>query len=324
MKNIFTASKLIIAFALVAATGVVAAQTYPDRQIRIVTPYAPGGGTDILMRILAPKASEILGQTVVIDNKPGASTMIGTGQVVRSSPDGYTLLAADSAILINPGLYKTRLPYDTVKDLQGVTMLATAPVILIVNPSVPVKTLKELIALAKSEPGKLNYSSGGVGAGTHLAGELFKLRTHTDIVHVPYNGTSPGLNAVISGDVQMMFGGISSARTFVESGRLRALAVTGEKRNPAVPDVPTFAEEGLDVNASTYWGLYAPTGVPKGIVDTVSKAFSRAVHDPENVKKLAGLGYTPIGNSPQEHTKQMHDMIKLWTDVIEKANIKIP
>ncbi|MEO8849479.1 MAG: tripartite tricarboxylate transporter substrate binding protein [Casimicrobiaceae bacterium] len=324
MKSVATATVILIAAALVVASEATTAQGFPDHPITIVTPYAPGGGTDILVRILAPMASKILGQGIIVDNKPGAATMIGTEQVVRSKPDGYTLLAADSATLINPGLYKTKLPYDTVKSLQGVTMLASAPIILLVNPAFPPKNLKELIALAKSEPGKLNFGSGGIGSGPHLAGELFKLKAGVDIQHVPYNGTSPGVNAVLGGQVQMMFGGISSARQLVQSGKLRAIAVTGEKRNSSMPDVPTFAESGLDVDASSYWGLYAPAGVPMTVLDTISKAFARALHDPDNIKKLNDLGFSPIGNDPREHTRQMHAMIDLWTEVIDRANVKSP
>lgn len=324
MKRMHAALALFLSVVLAVASAGAWAQTFPDRQITIVTPYAPGGGTDILVRILAPVASKILGQGIIVENKPGASTMIGTEQVVRSKPDGYTLLAADSAVLINPGLYKAKLPYDTVKSLQGVTMLASAPIILLVNPAFPPRNVKELIALAKAEPGKLNFGSGGLGSGPHLAGELFKLRTGTDIVHVPYNGTSPGVNAVVGGQVQMMFGGISSARQLVQSGKLRAIAVTGKTRNASMPDVPTFAENGLDVDASSYWGLYAPVGVPAAVLETVRGAFARALQDSDNVRKLTDLGFTPIGNSPQEHTQQMRAMIDLWKDVIDKAGVQTP
>ena len=299
------------------------AQTFPDHPIRVVVPYAPGGGTDIIMRLLAPKAGQLLGQSIVIENKPGGSTMLGTNQVIRSAPDGYTLVAADTTILINPAINKDKLPYDTLKDLQGVTMLAVAPVVLLLNPQVPAKNLTELIALAKAKPGQLNYGSGGIGAGTHLAGELLKIRANIDMVHVPYNGTSPGLNAVISGDVQMMFGGISSGRPFIESGRVRGIALTGNARNPAVPDIPTFAEYGLDMDASTYWGIYAPIGVPKAIVDKISQAFAQAMKDPAALKSMTDLGYIPIGNTPAQHTDQMRTMVGQWIEVVQKAHIKV-
>ena len=322
MTSIFRVSKCLLALALAISNGTALAQNFPDHAIRIVIPYAPGGGTDILTRILAPKVAEMLGQSIVIENKPGASTMLGTTQVVRSAPDGYTLVAADSTILINPGLYKSKLPYDTLKSLQGVTMMATAPVILLVNPSVPARNLAELITLAKAEAGKLNFGSGGIGAGTHLAGELLKIKAGIDIMHVPFNGTSPGVNALMSGDVQMMFGGISSARQLVSSGRLRAIAVTGDKRNTAMPEVPTFAESDLDLDANTYWGVYAPVGVPQANLNKISQTFARALKDPDNLKKLAELGYIPIGNTPQEHARQLQSMVQQWTTVVDKANIK--
>lgn len=323
MKNRFAGLIRMAAGALFLLCGGASAQTFPDHPIRVIVPYAPGGGTDIILRLLAPKAGQLLGQSIIIENKPGGSTMLGTNQVIRSAPDGYTLVAADSTILINPAINKDKLPYDTLKSLQGVSMLAVAPIVLLVNPQVPAKTLPELIALAKAKPGQLNYGSGGIGAGTHLAGELLKIRANIDIVHVPYNGTSPGLNAVISGDVQMMFGGISSGRSFIESGRVRGLAATGNERNPAVPDIPTFAEYGLDMDASTYWGVYAPVGVPKDIVDKISKAFAESMKDPATQKSMRDLGYIPIGNTPEQHNEQFRAMVGQWIDVVQKANIKV-
>ena len=324
MNARFNKFACILAVVLLMLSPLAWSQAFPDHPIRVIVPYAPGGGTDIIMRLLAPKAGQLLGQSIIIDNKPGGATMLGTNQVVRSAPDGYTLVAADSTILINPAINKDKLPYDTLRDLQGVSMLAVAPVVLLVNPQTPVRNLTELIALARSKPGQLNYASGGIGAGTHLAGELLKIRANVDMVHVPYNGTSPGLNAVISGDVQMMFGGISSARPFIESGRVRGIALTGNERNPAVPDVPTFAEYGLDmVDASTYWGIYAPVGVPKDIVDKISQAFVQAMKEPATIKSLTDLGYVPIGNTPQQHTAQLRAMVGQWIDVVQKANIKV-
>ena len=324
MNARFSKFSCLVASMLVMFSSVSWAQAFPDHPIRVIVPYAPGGGTDIILRLLAPKAGQLLGQSIVIENKPGGSTMLGTNQVIRSAPDGYTLVAADSTILINPAVNKNKLPYDTLKDLQGVSMLATSPVVLLLNPQVPAKNLTELIALAKAKPGQLNYGSGGIGAGTHLAGELLNIRANIEMMHVPYNGTSPGLNAVISGDVQMMFGGISSGRPFIESGRVRGIALTGRERNAAVPDIPTFAEYGLEmVDASTYWGIYAPVGVPKPIVEKISQAFAQAMKDPAALKSMTDLGYQPIGNTPAQHTDQLRAMVGQWIDVVQKANIKI-
>jgi len=323
MNARFRKFSCLVASVLVTFSPIAWSQAFPDHPIRVVVPYAPGGGTDIILRLLAPKVGQLLGQSIVIENKPGGSTMLGTNQVIRSAPDGYTLVAADTTILINPAINKDKLPYDTLKDLQGVSMLAVAPVVLLLNPQVPAKNLTELIALAKAKPGQLNYGSGGIGAGTHLAGELLRIRANIDMVHVPYNGTSPGLNAVIAGDVQMMFGGISSGRPFIESGRVRGIALTGNERNPAVPDIPTFAEYGLDMDASTYWGVYAPIGVPKAIVDKISQAFALAMKDPGNLKSMTDLGYIPIGNTPQQHTDQLRAMVGQWIEVVQTANIKV-
>ncbi|TFZ02804.1 tripartite tricarboxylate transporter substrate binding protein [Ramlibacter henchirensis] len=299
------------------------AQKFPERPIRIVIPYAPGGGTDNLVRAIAPQVGASLGQQLVIDNKPGASTMIGTEIVAKAPPDGYTLLATDSALLVNPGLFKARMPFDTLKSLQGVTMMATAPVILIAHPSLGAASLPELLALARAKPGALNYGSGGSGTAPHLAGELLKIAAKVDIQHVPYKGTSQAMNDLLAGQVHMMFGGISTARQHVESGRLRAIALTGNSRNPAMPNVPTFAEHGLKVEADSYWGVYAPAGVPSQLADLVSGHFARALKDPANADKLAGLGYIPIANTPAQHTQQMRSMVQAWADVINAARIQV-
>jgi tripartite-type tricarboxylate transporter receptor subunit TctC len=321
VRSILSALAPIAAIAL--ATSAASAQTFPDRPIHVIVPYPPGGGTDIAFRMIAPQAGNILNQTIIVDNRPGASSMIGTGSVSRATADGNTLLASDSAFVINPGLFKDKLPYDTLKDFKGVTMMATSPALLVVNPNLPVKTLAELIALAKSKPGKLNFSSGGVGAAPHLAAELLKLAAGIDLTHVPYKGTAPALAAVLSDEVDMGFVGISSAASYIAAGQLRPIAVTGTKRQPALPDVPTFAESRLDVDGSSYWGIYAPAGVPDKIVDQLNRAFTLALHDPDNEKKLATLGFTAIANSPREADAEWHALVRQWTEVIDKANIKV-
>jgi tripartite-type tricarboxylate transporter receptor subunit TctC len=317
----FTRRACVIALAL--ACGVAAAQKYPDRPVRVIVPYGPGGGTDNLIRAIAPQVGAILGQTLVIDNRPGAATMIGTEAVAKSAPDGYTLLATDSALLVNPGLFKARMPFDTVKALQGLSMLATAPVILVVHPSVPAKNLAELLALARAKPGSLNYASGGSGASTHLAGELMKLAAKVNIVHIPYKGTGPAMTDLLAGVVHMQFAGISSVRQQVAAGKLRAIAVTGTQRNAAMPEVPTFSESGIDVDANTYWGIYAPAALPRDLAETVNQAFVQAMKQPANAQRLADLGFIPIANSPAEHTQQMRRMVQGWTEVIDKANIQV-
>jgi tripartite-type tricarboxylate transporter receptor subunit TctC len=315
--------KCVYVAAIVTMANAASAQNYPDHPIHVIIPYAPGGGTDIAFRIIAPGAGNILNQTIIVDNRPGASTMIGTGTVTRAAADGYTLLASDSAFVINPGLFKDKLPYDTLKEFKGITMMATSPALLVANPKLPVKTLAELIALAKSKPGKLNYGSGGVGTGPHLAGELMKLAAGIDVTHIPYKGTAPALTAVLSNEVDMAFVGISTAAPYIASGQLQAIAMTGQKRQPSLPDVPTFSESHLDVDGNSYWGIYAPKGVPDQIVDQLNRAFTQSLHDPENEKKLANLGFSPIANSPQEVDVQWHALVQQWTTVIDKASIKV-
>jgi tripartite-type tricarboxylate transporter receptor subunit TctC len=307
--------------AALATGGVVRAQpAFPSRPIRVIVPYGTGGGTDILIRMLAPVVSASLGQSIVIENRPGAGSVMGTEMVARSPADGYTLLAVDSAILTNPGLRK--LPFDTKRDLAGVTMMATAPVILVVHPSVPAKTLPELIELARSKPGMLNYASGGNGASTHLAGELMKIAGGVDIAHIAYKGTGPAMTDLLAGHVQMQFAGISSVRAHVEAGKLRAVAVTGPKRNVAMSAVPTFIEQGVKgVDADTWWGLYAPGGTPADLVGVLNDHFVRALKSADLAPKLAASGFIPVAGTATEHAEMTSSMIDRWTEVIKAAKI---
>ncbi|MBN9538851.1 MAG: tripartite tricarboxylate transporter substrate binding protein [Alphaproteobacteria bacterium] len=313
----------LLALAIVGLGSLAQAQTFPSKPIRLVVPFAPGGGTDNLVRLLAADASASLGQQITIDNKPGGATVGGTDMVAKAPADGYTILASDSAFLTNPGLMKN-LPYQTTRDFTGITMMARAPVILIVHPSVPAHSVGDLIALAKAKPGTINYASGGNGSSTHLAGELLKQVAGVNIVHVPYRGSGPAMNDLIAGQVQMSFSGISSARQYIDGGQLRVLALTGDSRNPALPNVPTFREAGLaGVNAESYWGLYAPAATPPAVVKTLNQHFTRALKNPQLAQRLAELGYEPIANTPEEHTAQMKQMIGDWTAIIEKAGIRV-
>jgi tripartite-type tricarboxylate transporter receptor subunit TctC len=306
---------------LVALGAEAFAQSWPARPIRLVVPFGAGGGTDNLARIIEPLVSKGLGQPLVIENRPGGGSVIGMDAVAKAAPDGYTLVMTDTSIAVNPSLKP--LPYDTIKDFEPVSLLSTAPVILVAHPSMPAKTLAEFIALAKREPGKLNYASGGIGASTHLGGELLKFVAGIDVAHVPYKGTGPAMNDLIGGHVQVMFSGISSARPHLDAGKLHALAVTGDARNAAVPNVPTFAEAGLaGVTASTYWGILAPKGTPKEIVERVSTEFAKAVRDPDVVARIAQLGYLPIGGGPSDYAANVKSEIAKWAPVIKAANIK--
>jgi tripartite-type tricarboxylate transporter receptor subunit TctC len=307
--------------ALPAAAGM--AQDYPVRPVRLIVPFGAGGGTDNLARIIEPHVSKALGQSLVIENKPGAGSIIGVDMVAKAEPNGYTLVMVDSSLPANPGLYKS-LPYDTIRDLAPVGLLASAPVILVTHPSVPATSIREFVALARSRPGELNYASGGNGSSTHLGGELLKLVAGIDVVHIPYKGTGPAMNDLIGGHVDAMFSGISSALPHVEAGKLHALAVTGDARSPAVPAVPTFGEAGLaGVTASTYWGVLAPAGTPKPIIDRLAAAFASAMRDPEVVARIEQLGYAPIGGGPADYADNLRSEIEKWGAVIKRANIRV-
>src|SRR5437763_2110062 len=318
MRQFRLAFGALIAAILCAAPAL--AQSYPTRPIRLVVPFGAGGGTDNLARIIEPLVSKALGHPLVIENRPGGGSTIGMDQVAKAAPDGYTLVMTDTSIAVNPSLKP--LPYDSINDFAPVSLLATAPVILVAHPSVPAKTLAEFIELAKLKPGELNYASGGIGASTHLGGELLKFVAGIDVKHVPYKGTGPAMNDLIGGHVQVMFSGISSARPFMDAGTLRALAVTGDTRNAAVPDVPTFAEAGLpSVTASTYWGILAPKGAPQEIVTRLSAEFARAVRDPEVVTRIGDLGYLPIGGGPADSAANIKSENAKYAPDITGANI---
>jgi tripartite-type tricarboxylate transporter receptor subunit TctC len=306
--------------ALSIANQAFAQSPFPSKPVRVIVPYGSGGGTDMLMRMVAPAVSSSLGQPVEIENRPGAGSVLGTELVVRAPADGHTLLAVDSAILTNPGLRK--LPFDTKRELAGITMMATAPVVLVVHPSVPVRSLAELIELARAQPGLLNYASAGNGAATHLAGELLKEACGVNIAHVAYKGAAPAMSDLLAGSVQMQLSGIGAVRTHVEAGRLRALAVTGAKRNPALSAVPTFLEQGVQgVDADTWWGLYAPAATSADLVAVLNEHFVRAIRSADLAPKLAAAGFMPVAGSPTEHAAMMASMIDRWSSLIAKAKI---
>ena len=310
------------AIALAAAPGVFA-QAYPSKPVRIVVPFAPGGGTDILTRIMLPKLTEALKQQLIVDNRPGAGSQIGTDIVAKAPPDGYTLLMVDTAFMTNPSLY-SKIPYNSEKDFAPVSLAATGPVIMIVHPSVPVRTVKELVALARAKPGALNFASGGPGSSTHLGVELLKYVAKIDLVHIPYKGTGPAVADVLGGQVTMMFAGISSVKQHAESGRLRAIAVTGEKRSPAMPSVPTFAEAGMrQVDASSYWGALAPARTPPEIVTRLGTAMAQVLKAPDVRDKLVELGFVPIGGTPAEFAALIAAETDKWGKVIKAAGVRL-
>ncbi|MDB5415439.1 MAG: transporter [Rubritepida sp.] len=312
--------------ALVSALAVpslLRAQTWPARAIRIIVPVPPGGGTDIISRLIQPQLQERLGQNIVIENRPGGGSTIGTSLVVNAAPDGYTLLMIDSAVAVNPFLY-TRLPFNTERDLQPVSLVATAPVILVTHPSFAPTNLADLLAFVRAHPGQVNFASGGNGASTHLSGEMLRMVADIDIVHVPFAGTGPGVTAVLSGTTQMMFAGISSTRQHVETGRLRAIAVTGASRSPALPDVPTFAEAGLPgMSAETIWGLWAPTGTPAAIGERLAREIAALLAIPEIRSRAIDLGFVPEGSTPAQFRERFARELATWGPIVRQSGARV-
>jgi tripartite-type tricarboxylate transporter receptor subunit TctC len=287
--------------ALVAATTVAGAANYPDRPVTVVVGFPPGGASDILARILTDKLSKLLGQAVIVDNRPGAGGNVAGELVAHAAPDGYTLLIGNNAILATNASLYSNIGFDAVKDFAPISLIGTQANVLVVNPNVPAHSLAELIALAKANPGKLNFASSGYGLAAHLAGELFKAQAHIDIVHVPYKGSAPALEDVIAGQDQMMFATTSGVMGFLKNGQVRALAVTTLKRTAILPDVPTMDEAGLPgFEATTWHGLVAPAGTPPAIIDTLHGALVAALADPDVKTKLAALGVDIGPDSPAE------------------------
>ena len=315
--------KALALLVLAVVASYATAQAFPAKSVRIIVPFAPGGGTDNLTRIMAPRLTELLGQPIVVDNRAGGNSQIGTELAARAAPDGYTLLHVDTSFTSNPSLF-AKLPYDAMRDFAPVSLLASAPVVLIVHPSVPARSLKELIALAKARPGELNFATGGSGSATHLGTELFKLAAGVDLVHIPYKGTGPATLAVLSGQVAIMIGGPSGAKPHVTAGKLRAIAVTGSERIPALPEVPTFNELGLKgVDAGSYWVSLAPAATPQPAIRTLSAAMAKVVQAPEVKPRLIDLGFFPIGGSPEECAANIRSEIAKWAKVVKAAGIRV-
>jgi tripartite-type tricarboxylate transporter receptor subunit TctC len=298
------------------------AQQYPSRPVHLVVGFPPGGGVDIAARTLAPKFSELLGQPVVIDNKPGAGTNIANEYVARSAPDGYTLLMNTAAVAINMALYKN-LPFDTLRDFAPVSVFSESPNMLVVNAKLPAANMKELLAMARANPGKLNYSSAGAGTTQHLSAELLKLRTGISMVHVPYKGTAPSLTALIAGEVDLSFANVPPILQHVKSGRLRALASTGEKRAELMPEVPTMKESGVDgVEVTVWFGVLAPAATPREVVATLSSAVARAAHDPETRKRLTEQGAEPVGSTSEQFSRLLRDEVARWAEVVKVSGAR--
>ena len=298
------------------------AQTFPSRAIHLVVGFTPGGGVDINARLLASKLSEALGQPVIVENKPGAGTNIANEYVAKSAPDGYTLLFNSPAVAINMSLYKNP-GYDVLKDFAPVSVFSDSTNILVVPSSLPVRSVKELVALAREKPGALNFSSAGAGTTQHLAGELFKLRTGTQMVHIPYRGSAPSIAALLSAEVQLSFVNPLAIGPHVKSGRLRALAVAGPRRAPLLPEVPTMKEGGVEgVEVPLWFGMLAPAGTPRDIVAALAAGVVRAAKDPETRKRLEEQGGEPVGSTPEEFAALLREEVAKWAEVVKVSGAK--
>ncbi|MCI3952292.1 MAG: Tripartite tricarboxylate transporter family receptor [Burkholderiales bacterium] len=306
-----------------AQDGTVSAQTYPAKPVRVIAPSSPGGPVDVITRAVMQGMEKTLGQQIVVENRAGAAGLIGTDYVVKQPPDGYTLLFGFSGPLaIVPNL-NPNTPYDPVTDLVAITQVATAAYVLLVHPSVPAKNVKQLVALAKARPGKMNFSSGGAGTGIHMAGELFNLAANVRILHVPYKGAAPAVTALMAGEVDMMFNGLPGAIAHIKNGKVRALAVGGATRSPLMPDTPTIAESGLEFKTGGWYGLLAPKGTSRAIVDKVNGALARALNTPEMKARLTQLAVEGDSSTPEAFAKLIADEKALWARVIQKAGIKM-
>ncbi len=317
--------KLVIALlaaSCCAAASAAPAVSYPTRPIRLIVPFAPAGSADNLARTLQPALSEALGQTLVIDNRPGASSIIGTDLTAKAAPDGYTLLLITTTHTVNPALMP-KLPFDALKDFAPVSLVVSQPNILVVHPAVAARTVKELIALAKAKPNTLNFASGGNGSSPHLSGELLKLVTGVQITHVPYKGSGPGITDLLGGHVQLMFAGPLGVEQYIKAGRLRALAVADARRSAVLPDVPTMAEAGVPgVETGTWYGMLAPARTSQPIIDTVYRAILTVVQLPDMKTRLLAQGVDIVANPPPQFAVFLKSEVAKWAKVVKDAKVQ--
>lgn len=320
MTPVFRRCLVLLAFVCCLTPLAAWSDAYPSKSIRLVIPFSPGGATDVVARIVAQKLTDALKQSVVVDSRPGANGIIGTDIVAKAAPDGYTLLASvASAHTLNPSIYK--LPYDPLKDFAAVSLVANLPIMVVAHPSLPAKTIQEFIALAKSKPGQINFSSGT--SLIQLTGELFKSATGTNIVAIPYKGTGPQLTAVLAGEVSLTFDPFT-ALSQVKAGKLRALAILAPKRSPLLPDVPTLEEVGVrGVDVTSWVGILAPAGTPKEIVNRLQGEIAKIVAMPDVKERFASISYEPVGSTPEQFTNLIPVEIAKWAKVVKETNFKV-
>jgi tripartite-type tricarboxylate transporter receptor subunit TctC len=299
------------------------AQNYPNKPVRVVVGFAAGGPTDVIARIVAQKLSESLGQQFYVENVGGAGSNTASGQVAKAAPDGYTVMVISTGFMVNASLY-TKVPYDPVKDFDAVTLVAQSPNVVVVNPSVPAKTLQELIQLIRDNPAKYSFAGPGVGSTPHLSGELFRLAFKLDLVHVPFTGAGPAIQATIGGHTPIAFTALPPALAAVKDGKLRMLGVATPERAASVPDVATFAEQGIkDQDSDTLTGLVVPAGTPKEIVDLLQKEAAKIVAQGDVKEKLSALGFIPVANTPSEFSARIKAEIEKWGKVVRDAKLKV-
>jgi len=314
---------VICVMSVAAASFAQTAATYPNQSIRMIVPYPPGGPTDITARVVAAEMMKTLGQNVVIDNRPGASGMIGSEMVTKSAPDGYTLLANASIHVINPSVYPD-MRFDAIKDFTPITQLAQVPLVLVVPANSPIKSVKDLVEFAKANPGKVNFGSAGSASAQHLAGESFKIAAGIQMQHIPYKGSAPALTDLAGGQLQLMFDSMPSATPMINSGKLRAIAVTTATRAKARPDLPTIAESGFPgFDISTWYAYWAPKGTPADVVEKLSAAAAQALKNPEVIAKYEAMGAEPVGSTPAQFATYVESEAKKWNDIVKKSGAKL-
>lgn len=316
-------SALALGAAILPWAATARAAQYPDKAVRLYVPYPPGAATDTLGRMAGQVYAQALGQPFVVENRGGGGTTIGTRALAVSAPDGYTIGIVDSTFTINPGLLGARQPYDAVKDFAPISLMATAPFVMVVHPSVKATDIASFVALAKAQPGTLSFGSAGVGSAPHLAGEQLRQQAGVDVLHVPYRGGGTVFTDLLGGQVQFAFATVPTLLEHIKGGRLRALAVTSPQRVSQLPDVPTFKEAGLPgVDISPMFGLIAPAGVPEPIIERLSATLGESVRGGELREKLAGLGFQPVGSTPAQFAQRIRDDVAKWTAVIQRGGIK--
>jgi tripartite-type tricarboxylate transporter receptor subunit TctC len=299
------------------------AQHYPSRPVRVVVGFPAGGPTDIIARIVAQNLSDSLGQQFYVENLPGAGSNTASGQVARVTPDGYTIMAISTGFIVNPSLY-AKVPYDPIKDFVAVTLVAASPNVVVVNPQVPAKSLPELVKLIRDNPGKYSYAGPGVGSTPHLGGELFRLSYKLDLVHVPFTGAAPAVQATVGNHTPIAFTALPSSLAAIQAGQVRAIGIAATERAAQVPDVATFAEQGVNgQEADTLTGIVAPAGTPKEIVELLAREIAKSVARPDVKEKLATLGFKPVANTPDEWAARIKLEIEKWGKVVRDANLRI-